>query len=154
MAAFGTILLAIVTFLIHILGDSYTRLIKKKCELKFLDEAYNFLYQTLCSWDNQSIVPIPNKQITVEENIDGFYKKLIKNNLYLLYWNRRKIKKYIDLARKHASSWNNPVELSEKLPKIRDKIFCEMEQLSKKIGKESEFKKFYEQCLKNQRSKN
>jgi hypothetical protein len=136
--AIGTILLALVTFIIHILGDKYTRIIMKDHSFKFKNISYDFLKTSYCSWGTK--IESPTQQsMTVEENILKFERRLLSKSIYLNYLNRQKAKKYILLAKKHAHSWDIKSKLTEK---YQLKILKEIEKLAKQIGKITDFEEF------------
>lgn len=144
MVALGTILLAIVTFVIHLMGDSYTRLIKHKYDYDFRKKAYDFLSVSLASWGNQAEVPT-SPGITVEENIDKFYVSILDNQIFLSHSNLKQLNKYIHLAEEAAKAWDAfPKKHDERLKCMR-KIANAMKHLSKFVGKEKEIKNMSKQ---------
>jgi hypothetical protein len=138
MVAFGTILLAIVTFIIHMIGDSSTRLMKEKINYDFQKRAYAFLFQTFSSGRSKDKIISSNPKITTEENIEEFYKDIIDSKIYLTWCNERKLKQYVSIARKLAEAWdsypNNAVEKYQRL------TLTKMEKLSTSIGKEKDIR--------------
>jgi len=144
MVAFGTLLLAIITFVIHLVGDSYTRLIKDKYNYEFKKKAFDFLSVSLASWSNKSPVP-GTPEINVEEHIDKFYGDILDHEIYLSYCNRRRLNAYVSLAKKAALAWDNYPSKSQQTEKCMRNIAKEMKKMSKSIGKEKDIKKLIQE---------
>ena len=128
--------------IIHYTGDRYTRILLYSEKVKFYESAFSFLKTSFANW-RPSCQSTSNKDQTVEEDIDEFQKYLIDKKIYMSWKNRCKFKRYIQLAKNLADSWSrNEAENSLRYQK---QILNEIDFLSKKIGKEAEYKQLCEQ---------
>lgn len=137
MVAIGTILLAMITVVIHLMGDSHTRLLKQKYSYDFKQKAYDFLSTSLASWGHQAPVPT-SPEISVEDNINNFRQAILDNQFYLSCWNLQRFKKYTNLAREAASAWDTFSGNHDKRLKAMRNIAKAMKELSSEIGKEKD----------------
>ncbi|MFO9066397.1 hypothetical protein SC828_05045 [Legionella pneumophila serogroup 1] len=136
--ALTTIILVIVTLLFHFIGDSYTRLLKNTERHKFYNKAFDFLRASIANWGPDCHTTTGTGE-TVEEFINGFEKDLIENKIYLNIWDKIRCNKYIRLAKKLAHSFQD--QQFDHALKIQKLILKQMKKLSKKIGREPEYKK-------------
>lgn len=134
--ALGTLLLAIVTFIIHLLGDSYTRLIKNNATFSFKKEAFNFLNLSFGSWRTIDRSPA-NPQITVTQNIEDFSRRIIELKIFFSYCDRIRFKKYTQLARRYADAWVRWPNNGDEVNRLQRKILQEMIKLAPEIGEEA-----------------
>lgn len=142
--AIGTFLLAVVTFVMHLLGDSYTRLIKNNMALSFKRQAFNFLNLSFSLWRPRDSSPT-NPQITVDQNIDRFSRTLIENQIYLSYCDKKRFNKYVTLAREYADAWNDWPNNGNEVNRLQRSILQEMMVLAPEIGEENQI-----QTLRNE----
>lgn len=91
--ALGTIFLASVTVIITFVGDSATRLIKRKMNYNFQRKAFEFLGNVL---DNPG---------NVNNALSSFYNDIADNKIYLSWCNNKKLDKYIRLASELEKEW-------------------------------------------------
>jgi hypothetical protein len=117
--AFGTILLAIVTVWITYFGDSATRLMKKKIIFDFQKKCFYFL---------SSVFNTPEKAGVTSEN---FYKEIIDNRIYLNWFNRRKLVKYLRLSNQLGKEWQHGNDVTQ--GPLLSNILREIEKLKKII---------------------
>ncbi|HHF7367443.1 TPA: hypothetical protein ACPSKY_002576 [Legionella bozemanae] len=139
--AFTTIFLALVTLIFYFIDDSYTKLLKKVEINKFNKLAYDFLRVSFASWSLEFKAPTSQSQ-TVEEHIDQFRQNLLENKIYMGWREKRRFNRYVQLAKNHGLAWS--ANKFNDVSKAQQKILIEMEWLSKRIGKETEFKKIKE----------
>lgn len=139
-AAGGTILLAIITVIIHFFGDSYTNLIKSIATLSFKRDAFNFLNLSFGSWRPQDQSPADPQQ-TVVQNIDNFARRLIESKIYFSCCDKRRFKKYINLAREYAEAWNRWPGNGNEVNQLQRKIIQEMTNLAPEIGEEAQIQR-------------
>lgn len=139
-----TILLILTTLLFHFIGDSYTRLLKKREQYKFYQNAYEFLKSIFPSMGSNRIVP-GSKNLTAKESIEEFQQEFLKNTMYLSSIDQYHAKKFIKLSIKLSEAWDK-IENSDgkfdKINKCQNQIITAMDKISKKIGKSAELKEF------------
>lgn len=130
--AAGTILLAIVTVVLHFVGDSSTRLMKKKINYDFQKRAYSFLNKILVSNGTKSKVSELSSSIFIDEFIEKFYCDILDNRVFLSKSNDRKLRRYIVLSTEYAKAWDTGRD--QEINKYVKPIVCEMMVLAKAIG--------------------
>jgi hypothetical protein len=130
--AAGTFFLAIATVVLHFVGDSSTRLMKKKINYDFQKRAYYFLNKVLVSSGMKSNISESNSNIFMDEFIEKFYADILDNRIFLNRSNDRRLKQYIVLSTEFAKAWDTGRD--EEISKHIKPIVCEMMSLATAIG--------------------
>lgn len=138
-----------INFISLFINDRATKLKKDEKRNDFYQKAFYFLRTSYASWSKDFKAPTKEEQ-TVQEFIEKFNKEYKKNEHFFNWRDKRRFKRYIKIARKHALLWSKPNILLSQIGSMRIKlcqktILRKIKWLSKKTGRVEEYYKLEKQ---------